>query len=419
MVEYLSPGIYVEEMQIAAKPIEGVGTSTVGFVGLAECGDNNKPTLITSWGQFVDKFGRYTNDAPYLAPSVHGFFANGGSRCYVVKVQDNAAEKDYVGIDGGPGNRTGLQALQEVEEVSIVCIPGAASKAVQAAMITHCENMKYRVCILDAALDADIEAVKSQSNYVISTTGHAALYYPWINVAIETKKINTAILTKDFMPPSGFVAGIYARVDSELGVHKAPANEIIQNALDVKVNITKSEQDVLNPLGINCIRSFPEQGIKVWGARTTSSDPSWKYINVRRLLIYLEESIEKGTQWVVFELNDEKLWAKVKETITKFLIGVWREGALMGTKPEEAFCVKCDRTTMTQDDIDKGRLVVFIGVAPIKPSEFMIFRITQCLKGDGKKPRSRFIALLESIVSRAWGIIQQAVRWVRSVVESS
>jgi len=382
MPEYLSPGVYVEEIEIGAKPIEGVSTSTVGFVGMAEKGDLNKPTLITNWGQFVDKFGRYTSESPYLAPAVYGFFANGGGRCYVVRVTDGATDGDYVGTDGGPGQRTGLQAFNEIDEVNIVCIPGVTSDTVQKAMITHCESMKDRFCILDPIEDADMTAIQNQKNDVVSERGYAALYYPWIKVAIETKENDKVKLIQDFIPPSGYLAGIYARSDTERGVHKAPANEIIRGALDIKLPITKGEQDILNPLGIDCIRAFPGRGIRVWGARTTASDALWKYINVRRLFLFLEESIGEGTQWVVFEPNDEKLWARVKQTITQFLTRVWKDGALMGTTPEEAFFVKCDRTTMTQDDIDNGRIIILIGVAPVKPAEFVIFRIAQWTGGS-------------------------------------
>jgi phage tail sheath protein FI len=385
MPEYLSPGVYVEEVEIGAKPIEGVSTSTVGFVGMTETGEAeliNVPTLITNWGQFVEKFGRYTDKKPYLAPAVYGFFANGGSRCYVVKVKDDAKDADYVGADAGPGKRTGLQAFNEIDEINIVCIPGVTSKIVQKAMITHCESMQDRFCILDPVINADMKAIQAQKLDVVSEKGYAALYYPWIKVAIEKVDKGTLTLVPDFIPPSGYLAGIYARSDMERGVHKAPANEIIRGALEIKLAITKGEQDILNPLGINCIRAFPGRGIRVWGARTTASNALWKYVNVRRLFLFLEESIDEGTQWVVFEPNDEKLWARVKQSVTQFLTRVWKDGALMGTTPEEAFFVKCDRTTMTQDDIDNGRLIVLIGVAPVKPAEFVIFRIAQWAGGS-------------------------------------
>ncbi len=383
MPEYLSPGVYVEEIEIGAKPIEGVSTSTAGFVGTAEKGESNKPTLITSWGQFVNTFGRYSQKRRFLAPSVYGFFANGGGRCFVVRVQDDADDAAYIGTDEGPGKRTGLQAFNEIDEVNIVAVPGVTSPAVQQAMITHCETLKDRFCILDPIENADIDAIQAQKNDVVSERGYAALYYPWVKVPIETKdgkgKIN---LIHEFVPPSGYVAGIYARSDTEKGVHKAPANEIIRGSLEISLTITKGEQDVLNPKGINCIRAFLGRGIRVWGARTTASDPLWKYVNVRRLFLYLEESIEEGTQWVVFESSDVKLWARVRQTVSQFLTRVWKDGALMGSTPEEAFFVKCDRTTMTQDDIDNGRLIVLIGVAPVKPAEFVIFRIAQWQGGS-------------------------------------
>jgi phage tail sheath protein FI len=180
-----------------------------------------------------------------------------------------------------------------------------------------------------------------------------------------------------YVAPSGHMAGIYARVDVERGVHKAPANEVIRGITKIAQDVTKREQDLLNPKGINALRFFPGRGNRVWGARTLSSDSSWKYINVRRLFIFVEESIDEGTQFVVFEPNDEPLWARVRQTITNFLTTVWRSGALQGTKPDEAFFVKCDRTTMTQDDIDNGRLICLIGIAPVKPAEFVIFRIQQ------------------------------------------
>ncbi len=395
MPEYLSPGVYVEEIEIGAKPIEGVSTSTAAFIGLTESGDEylNKPTLVTSWGEFVKKFGRYTDDAPYVAPAVQGFFQNGGQRCFIVKVaagsDDAETNSNIIGTDGGAGNRTGLQSLIEIDDVNIIAVPGVTDEGVQKAVITHCEKMKDRFCILDAPENADLAGVQAHKDKVVSTKGYAALYYPWIKVNVEkgeevdveiggeTVKETKVSFEQKFMPPSGYMAGIYARTDTERGVHKAPANEMVRGALELKVPITKGEQDILNPKGINCIRSFSGRGILVWGARTTASDPLWKYINVRRLFLFLEESIDEGTQWVVFEPNDRALWGRVKQTISNFLITVWKDGALAGATPDEAFFVKCDETTMTQDDINNGRLICEIGVAPVRPAEFVIFRIAQ------------------------------------------
>jgi uncharacterized protein len=182
-----------------------------------------------------------------------------------------------------------------------------------------------------------------------------------------------------YVPPSGYVVGVYARADVQRGVHKAPANEVVLGIRDLEFRLTKGEQDILNPKHINCLRDFRDlnRAIRVWGARTLSSDPEWKYINVRRLFLFVEKSIERGTQWAVFEPNAEPLWATIRRSLTDFLTAVWRSGALEGTKPEEAFFVKCDRSTMTQNDIDNGRLIILVGIAPVKPAEFVIFRISQ------------------------------------------
>ena len=295
---------------------------------------------------------------------------------------DDELNTTYEGKDSPePADRKGLYTLKNVDDISIVAIPGITTQHLQNKLIIHCETtMKDRFAVLDSEEKADLDRVQKQRNLYDSK--YAALYYPWVRVFDPLSKKRTNV------PPSGYMCGIYARSDIERGVHKAPANEIVRGALGleefdgVKRVITKGQQDILNPKGVNCIRAFRGRGIRVWGARTISSDSLWKYINVRRLFIFLEESIEDGTQWVVFEPNDEKLWARVRQTITQFLTRVWRDGALMGTTPGEAFFVRCDRTTMTQDDIDNGRLIVLIGVAPVKPAEFIIFRIAQWQGGS-------------------------------------
>lgn len=276
----------------------------------------------------------------------------------------------------------GIPCLEKVEGISIVAIPGQTTKAIQQDLIDHCEKMYYRFAILDSDPKAELSnspSIIDQRDSLDSKKGYVALYYPWLKVSDP--------LTQDeiSVPPSGAVAGIYARSDTMRGVHKAPANETVAGTVGPDHIVTRGEQQILNPKGINVIRSFPGKGTLVWGARTISSDPLWKYINVRRLFIYLEASIEKNTQWVVFEPNNEKLWARVKQTITQFLTEVWKDGALMGTTPQEAFFVKCDRTTMTQNDIDNGRLIVLIGVAPVKPAEFVIFKIAQWAGGSEPK----------------------------------
>lgn len=277
---------------------------------------------------------------------------------------------DYIGEDKGPGERTGIQSFIDNNDVSIMAVPGITDASVQMSLIAHCENLGSRFAILDVPKD-----MKSVNDIVdhrnIFDSASAAMYHPWIKVFDPLTK-NTAAI-----PPSGSVAGIYARTDNSRGVWKAPANEVVSSCVGLDANYTTGEQDILNPKGINLIRSFPGQGIRVWGARTLSSNPLWKYINVKRLFIFLEESIKANTNWVVFEPNDQVLWLRVRRTIEVFLSGMWRNGAFAGGTEDEAFFVDIGPSTMSKDDIDNGRLVCVIGVAPVKPAEFVIFRLTQ------------------------------------------
>ncbi|MGM0576318.1 MAG: phage tail sheath subtilisin-like domain-containing protein [Myxococcota bacterium] len=375
---YLSPGVYVEEVDRGTKPLEMVGTSTVGFVGESEVGPVNDPVFVTNWSQFTKAFGDFKN-SEYLAHAVYGFLNNGGGRCYVLNV--GAGEEEgkkggkagkYIGSDNGPGTRTGLKAFEDVDDINIVCAPGQTDPAVQDAVLSHCENMRYRFAILDSPELIEKGGVDKLPKPRDSKYG--AYYFPWVEV-YDPYEGNV------FQPPSGYMAGVYARVDGERGVHKAPANEIVRGALGLKYNITKGEQDILNPKGINCIRSFPNRGIRVWGARTISSDASWRYINVRRLFNMVEQSIELGTQWAVFEPNDERLWKRITRDLSAFLMRLWRQGALFGSTPEEAFYVKCDAETNPPEVIDAGQLVCEIGMCPVKPAEFVIFRIGQMPAG--------------------------------------
>ncbi len=277
---------------------------------------------------------------------------------------------DLIGTDAGPGHRTGIEALRERDDIALVAVPGVTDESVQQALITHCELLKYRFAVLDGQQNTwDVAAIETHRNSY--DTKYAGYYAPWL----ETTDLATG--RPMAVPPSGHVLGICARVDNERGVWKAPANEVVRNILDVELPFGDGEQDVLNPEGVNLIRAFDGRGIRVWGGRTLSSDPEWKYVNIRRLFIFLEHSIDRGTQWVVFEPNNESLWQRVVATIESFLFGVWKAGALMGTTPDQAYFVRCDRTTMTQDDIDNGRLVCLIGVAPAYPAEFVVFRIGQ------------------------------------------
>jgi len=495
MPNYLSPGVYVEEVEAGSRPIEGVGTAVAAFVGLAARGPANTPTLVTNWNQFTATFGEFV-EGSYLAHAIYGYFLNGGGAAYVVRVgadgvmptasaelpstdatgkpafrvaaleagpagnditievvqggdapegpfklvvkqagktvetfdsvtigkgKTNVATvvkaqskvitieevssvgapasgsvvlagggtamparlgpKDYV---GNSSDRTGFAGLEAVDEVTMLTVPDLMSvyeqgiidleglQAVQLAMLAHCELMGDRVAILDAPPGLNAQQVKE---WRVDKAGYdskyATLYWPWIKV------FDPLSGQAKFVPPSGHVAGIWARNDDTRGVHKAPANEVVRGAISLALNLTKAEHDQLNPNGINCIRAFPGRGIRIWGARTISSDPAWRYLNVRRLFNYIEESIFEGTQWVVFEPNDVRLWGRVKRTINSFLLRVWRDGALFGATPDQAFFVKCDAENNPPEVRDAGQLIVDIGIAPVKPAEFVVFRIAQ------------------------------------------
>ena len=289
-----------------------------------------------------------------------------------------AADPDVASVKA-----TGLEALGEVDDVAIVAAPDAATLAsddevalATSYLIAHAETLRYRIAVVDGPPESSMNEIRRFRGRFDSK--YAPLYHPWI-VTLDPleRPAQGAPPRKLLLPPSGFVCGIYARTDIERGVHKAPANEVVRGLTSFEININKPRQDVLNPEGINALRFFEGRGSRVWGARTMSSDPEWKYVNVRRLFIFLEHSIDKATQWAVFEPNGERLWANIRRTVEDFLLVQWKNGALLGEKPDRAFFVRCDRTTMTQNDLDNGRMICLIGVAPVKPAEFVIFRIGQ------------------------------------------
>ncbi len=309
--------------------------------------------------------------------------AGGGAPAPVPEVSAN----DYV---GNSADRTGFAGLEAIDEITMLCVPDLMAahqqgildeegvKAVQLAMIAHCELMADRVAILDPPPSLNAQRVKDwRVGYAGYDSKYASLYWPWVKV------MDPLAGKANYIPPCGHIAGIWARNDETRGVHKAPANEVVRGVIAPELQMTKGEHDQLNPLGINCIRSFPGQGIRVWGARTISSDPEWRYLNVRRLFNFVEGSILSGTNWVVFEPNDPKLWDSVKRTITMFLRRVWRDGALFGRTPAEAFYVKCDEENNPPENRDAGILTVEIGIAPVKPAEFVVFRISQFAGGAG------------------------------------
>ncbi len=460
MPEYLSPGVYVEEIPSAVKPIAGVSTSTACFLGVvpdpihipeenpnydptgksadpnakqrfvlwdfgtdfkedvqgradavkaaktAFDADDKKdakktldlmqklreaqealsralghqaagtmetekvPVLCTSFGDFRRNFGEFSTDSMQnqLAHAVYGFFDNGGSRCYVMRFGTLDALK----------NPENLAPLDAIDEISLIAAPGITDPVVQHNLLDHCERLSSRFAILDGPekpaelTDATIRANVRESDY-------GSIYFPWIKIFDYGQKLTNPDTDGEIsIGASGHVAGIYSRVDHERGVHKAPANEVVRGALDVDFQITKNLQDGLNPTGVNCIRNIND-AIRVWGARTIGGDANTdlKYINVRRTLIFLRESIDRGTQWVVFEPNDRSLWAKIVRNVTAFLTVVWRDGALFGSTPAEAFYVKCDDETNPPEDRDLGRVTTEIGVAIVRPAEFVIFRISQ------------------------------------------
>ena len=508
---YLTPGVYVEEVPSSSATLSAGATAVAAFVGFTAKApkddpndpDGLKPRLVTNWTQFEELYGGFVPGA-MLAHSVYGYFNNGGSLAYIVRIPHTApadepgtlalpsgdralgpavefttaepnadvtvaiaaepdgddpdapptytvdvveggkAEESYSGVTLGgiadalkgstrvkvetkvdvdqltadlqtlptgafaiepaPANpvpvparafagsesaRTGISGLTIADDVTMVMVPDLINaarkedgdidlgvwKSVQLALINHCEGQANRMAVLDAPPGMSPQRIKEwRSDTAMYDSAFAALYYPWIEVA------NPAATNGDteiLVPPSGHMAGIWSRTDSSRGVWKAPANEVVRGALSVETNITKAEQGLLNPIGINCIRPFGTQGIRVWGARTLASNTDWTYINVRRLFNMIETTIMNGTQYAVFEPNDQALWEGLKRTVGAFLRGLWRDGALFGATAEQAFYVKCDEETNPPDSIDQGRVVVEVGIAPVKPAEFVIFRIAQ------------------------------------------
>jgi uncharacterized protein len=312
--------------------------------------------------------------------------AAGDLGAFAASLTGNLTLSDFEGADtdptlppplqtGATQSKTGLAGLGDVDEISILCCPDEfylGGNTIAGVLTGQCENLKDRFAILQAS----VAAGKPEVNNPSINSKYAAYYYPWLK--ITNPQTNVPLL----VPPGGHMAGIYARSDTNVGVQKDPANELINGITQLQLPINDGQQSILNPKGVNCLRYFKGAGNLVWGGRTTSTDPDWKYINVRRIFIFVEKSILRGTQWVVFEINAEPTWARVRRSISDFLTGLWRDGVLQGSKKEEAFFVKCDRTTMTQADIDNGRLICLIGIAPVKPAEFVIFRIGQWYGGS-------------------------------------
>jgi len=360
------------EVKVRYRPAAG-NEETESFAGLRLTNTPDPASLIAGVN-LQSQLIRLTAGADYDGLDLQAFPAvktgGGAPLDDGADALDSLAPADFIGVNLGPGQRTGIQALEEIDQVAICIVPGMWDVDIRSELIVHCETLAERFAILDPPPNLSVQAIEAFRSPI--DTKYAALYYPWV----ENRDPRPGGTVQQ-APPSGFMAGIYARTDVARGVHKAPANEVIRSIRGFAQTITKREQDILNPQNINVLRAFPGRGNRVWGARVLTSDAAWKYVPVRRLFLMIEESIDEGTQWVVFEPNDEPLWARVRQSVTRFLITQWRLGALQGVTAGEAFFVACDRSTMTQDDIDNGLLICEVGIAPVKPAEFVIFRIQQ------------------------------------------
>jgi len=403
---YQTPDVYIVE-EPGPKTVQAVGTSVAAFVGQApDAGAHlNEAFAVNNWSQFRAEFAAAdTSRSTMLSYAVNGFFANGGSRCFIVNVADSDP------IAGADRPRTGLKLLEEIDEVSIVAAPGRTDAVSHEALLSYCEKAGNCVAICDPPAEVkNTELLKIVETAAapapkakdtpgapadaaakpaaglrprVSLGGYGTFYFPWLYVADPMNpKADLALV-----PPSGHMAGIWARTDAKRGVHKAPANETVAGALNLAYRVTSPEQAQLNSLGVNCIRFFSTEGMLVWGARTLAEESSeWRYLNVRRLVIMIEESIKRATRWVVFEPNDPTLWKTIRSEISGFLMNIYRDGALMGATADEAFFVKCDSETNPQESIDMGQVITVIGIAPVKPAEFIIFKIGQYAGGTEVK----------------------------------
>ncbi len=375
MSTYQAPGVYSTIVSSGNKPIESVGSSTASFIGQAGELTVGEVKLVTSWAQYQKTFGGVAEGGNF-AHGVYGFFLNGGSKAFIYNIgpkKEGQTDEDVAalikGEDKGPANRTGLAAFKSINEISLVAAPGQTSNVVHQMLADHAAECGDRMAVLDGI--EDLKDVQLHEFPRIGDCKEAALYWPWIQVFDEaTKKIIS-------VPPSGHVMGVIARVDAERGVHKAAANEVIRGAVGLKYSLTRSEQALLNPRGINLIRDFDDQGIRIYGARTLSADAEWKYLNVQRLFQVAKQSITNGTEWVVFEPNNEQLWGSITRNIRAYLKTLYTAGALKGKTPEEAFYVKCDESTNPNENIDLGIVTIEIGIAPVKPAEFIQINIQQ------------------------------------------
>ncbi|WP_433517390.1 phage tail sheath family protein [Nonomuraea sp. CA-143628] len=431
------PGVFVTERSSGVRMIVGAGTSTPAFLGYTEAPRNDAeerstspfdaservvPQLIHGWQEFADRYSitesgnelaalleKQSNDQNLtaaelkriqvlqrcftLAEAIYGFFANGGTSCYVVGflTPDRAVTDEA--LAGDTDQRTGLGGLETIPNVTMVAVPSLWDMTVDATesatppqpdlptgkelidkVLAHCTKQRNRVALVDAPPDQSVDTLEQFVDTLASPdtdeAAFTALYYPWVKVAGVDGVSRT-------VPPSGHLAGVWARTDAERGVFKAPANQSLRGVLEFPTALTDEQHGDLNAKGVNCLRAFPDRGLLVWGARTRSSSRDWRYLNVRRLVSFLSDSIQQSTIWAMFEPNDDQLWATLRHAVTSFLTDQWRLGALVGRTPEEAFYVICDSTNNTPSTIDTGQVVCDIGIAPVRPAEFVQFTITQ------------------------------------------
>jgi phage tail sheath protein FI len=364
--EALDPGVYIEEVGVGAHSIDGVATSAAGFIGEAVDGPVGQAVLTTSMVDFERDFGTL-DPRRDLGYAVKQFFDNGGRRAWVVRA------------DGPRQARDALAAFDAVDPaVNLVCLPGWVDEEILGAALTYCDERRAFLVVdpPDSDMRASMDLVARLGE---SGSANAAVYFPAIVMADPANGGRPRSC-----PPSGTVAGIIARTDMEQGVFVAPADVAVVGVTGLEVTVAEADAALLNEAGVNTIRSFPGRGIRVWGSRTVASPSSeWRYVPVRRLALFVEESLDRGLQWAVFEPNDEPLWIQVRQSVEGFLSGVWRSGGLQGSTEPQAFFVRCDRSLMTQDDLDKGRLIVLVGFAPVKPAEFVIIRITVQTNASG------------------------------------
>ncbi|MFD4829208.1 phage tail sheath family protein [Streptomyces uncialis] len=426
------PGVYVTEKSSGVRMITGVSTSVPAFLGYTKASANDVrdavpepfteaeravPQKIGSWREFAARYSTAgiaealadaTDPATIhtlqrclpLAEAVHGFFANGGSTCYVVGFTSPQSAVPPEALKGDADARTGLAGLESVPEVSMVAVPSlwdmtadasaekevpapdhAAGAGRMAEVLKHCTQQRDRLAILDPPPGLTPAQVAAFADTLASPdtddAAFTALYYPWLTVS----GVDTVERT---VPPCGHVLGVWARTDAERGVFKAPANQTLRGALKIDTALTDDQHGELNAKGVNCLRAFPDRGLLVWGARTRSTTRDWRYLNVRRLVSYLSDSVRQSTTWAVFEPNDDRLWATLRHSVTSFLTDQWRQGALLGRTPDEAFYVICDNTNNTTGTMDDGKVICDIGVAPVRPAEFVHFTITQIAGQPGQ-----------------------------------